>query len=194
MQLVSASALVKNLYMPSTMTQPSEMVIAGPSSSEEPFRIITGPRVSPSHSFLPLKCGPPVYLPLPAPYDMYCLTGVLPSDTKTETSANAVKREGGDLANGEEDGGDVDMNGTGPMQGGQGEREAVEGDDSVQREGRRRVRALAEVEGSGGWEYPSKSSEHIRSAPGATRMGYLPILTASINSTSRKRGMTASEC
>jgi hypothetical protein len=108
-------------------------------TADPTFTTLKGPVVPRSHSFLPLRCGPPIYFPLPAPYDQFCLTGILPSDKpilKDEVEPS------GDVKMGQEGGSDKDG----------------ESSNASQIEGQRRIEKLGDVEGWGGWEYPSESS------------------------------------
>lgn len=99
------------------------------------FQTLTGPFVPRSHSFLPLRCGPPIYFPLPDPYDGYCLTGILPSDEIDELASAPV-------------GEDVEMNGE--------EGKTGKASKSSRAEGQRRIRSLPQAQDISGWEYPSR--------------------------------------
>ncbi|KAI9633349.1 uncharacterized protein MKK02DRAFT_29198 [Dioszegia hungarica] len=110
---------------------------AEPSSSDTPsFLLPAGPSVPRSHSFLPLRSGPPIYFPLPAPYDGYCLTEYFQSDLSP--SAPVIKGQG-------EGGEDEDVSMT------EEERGAAMAENY---EARQRIMDVVAPAGSRGWEYP----------------------------------------
>lgn len=110
-----------------------------PSSSDTPsFLLPAGPSVPRSHSFLPLRSGPPIYFPLPAPYDGYCLTEYFQSDLSPSEPVIKGQGEGGE----EED---VSMT--------EEERGAALAENY---EARQRIIDVVAPAGSRGWEYPSE--------------------------------------
>lgn len=109
------------------------------SSDPSAFVTLKGPTVPRSHSFLPLRSGPPIYFPLPAPYDHFCLTGILPSDSLGPESTLEPSE-------------DVDM----AQEGESGKNGKSSNASRI--EAPKRIREFGDVEGTGGWEYPGKLS------------------------------------